>query len=98
HSHAPSFPTRRSSDLEWAVGGEAHVRGRSDRGQDEGRLVELVQRDNRAAVATDPDAHPNDRTEEADENHLAPDVVLSAVHPEGGDRKSTRLNSSHLVI
>src|SRR5690606_42075475 len=84
----PRFPTRRSSDLERArLAGEPRV-----------RPLLAVDREDRGALGQGPrDRLPDVGVVRA---HVSPSGVRSAARrtPEGPDRKSTRLNSSHVKI
>src|SRR5690606_39665533 len=74
--HPPSFPTRRSSDLDAPAVTEAHERGRDVDEQED----QVAHRH-----------HPEDAT------RLAGDLDEAGL-PADEDRKSTRLNSSHVKI
>src|SRR5205814_10183467 len=83
HPHSPTFPTRRSSDLHREAQ-QAHGGARRERVQDRGR------RRARGSVGEPFAVAPRGDRDEADLHHLA--------EREQQDRKSTRLNSSHLGI
>src|SRR5205807_7704757 len=85
--HLPSFPTRRSSDLDAHHGRPARRRRADDlaeppRARASGRLARGQRRQHRRPELP----------------RVPPPVALEHHHLPDEDRKSTRLNSSHLVI
>src|SRR5207249_10177590 len=89
HPDLPSFPTRRSSDLVkiQAPGSQ----GANVVAGDSQDFFERMKAQSCEHVATLSGGHGGDFVPEVG----SPD---STVRPEGGDRKSTRLNSSHVSI
>src|SRR5207253_11023723 len=88
HHHLHPFPTRRSSDLTRAcVGIKLNSQSRTERSctarAEKARIIQT--HNHHDTVAHYPFVHGAHR-------HLAQRVFL------GGDRKSTRLNSSHVAI
>src|SRR5699024_12008338 len=84
--HVPSFPTRRSSDLDPVAPRAGHDRGQDqrqgvDRGEHEDPVLGLVGAEAEHVLQEVQEVEEPDRVAEVDQ-----------------DRKSTRLNSSHVSI
>src|SRR5205807_10578722 len=90
--HPHSFPTRRSSDLE--VVGDQRIGRKVEAQRRVPRLVQLQQQ----PAADDAGKAGSLRDRQRDVAAVAEQHGLGMEEVEAADRKSTRLNSSHLVI
>src|SRR5207245_11631771 len=94
HSYLSLFSTRRSSDLPWAFFGFSHdIAPANARNQSEsGNLAPWLGRAQNCCSSISAILGPFDQ---APAHRVDHDEADSLERPEDGDRKSTRLNSSH---